>query len=313
MSMTSIPVTIITPCYNENVTAIKFLESLESVLAPLPYSFYIVVVNDCSTDNTLSLLQAFRFKSANLTLKIANLRFNVGHQVAIYQGFLYAQTLNSDKFIVMDSDGEDSPAVIPLLLQHQNSDIVNVVRSKRRESLMFKLFYRFYKILFKSVTGKQMNFGNFCLINRKVLESAVFSTFSHFAAFLSKQKCTTEYIVADREIRIGGQSKMGFKKLFYHAFRSFVEYGEDMLMIFFKSFILVMAALFLCICNVIYQKFIVHTAILGWTSQVILGLLNLGIICIGFFVIGLLLLHQNTQRSNDKKPIFEISPEDSAE
>ncbi len=311
--MTNIPVTIITPCYNENLTAIKFLESLENTLASLPYFFNIVVVNDCSTDNTLTLLKSFKFKSSNLTLKIVNLRFNLGHQAAIFQGFLYAQSLQCDRFVVMDSDGEDSPAAIPLLLNHPESDIINVVRSKRKESIMFKVFYRFYKIIFKFVTGKEMNFGNFCLIRRNVLENAVFTTFSHFAAFLSKQKCTTQYIIADREMRIGGQSKMGFKKLFYHAFRSFVEYGEDMLMVFFKGFILVMAVLLLCVCNVIYQKFIVHTAILGWTSMVILGLVNLAMICIGFFVTGLLLIHQNNQKANDKKPIFDILPDDGIE
>ena len=311
--MSSIPVTIITPCYNENQIAIKFLESLESVLAPLPYSFTVVVVNDCSTDNTLELLKDFRFRSDNLRLKVVALRFNIGHQAAIYQGFLYAQTMDCDHFIVMDSDGEDAPTAIPELLKHTGYDIVNVVRSKRRESLMFKVFYKFYKIIFKSVTGKQMNFGNFCMIRKKVLDNAIFTTFSHFAAFLSKQRGSACYITADREMRIGGQSKMGFKKLFYHAFRSFVEYGEDMLMVFFKGFIVVMAVLFLCICNVIYQKFIAHTAILGWTSQVIIGLVNLAMMCIGFFVIGLLLIHLNNQKPNDKKPIFDVSsPDDKA-
>lgn len=299
-------ITIITPCYNESVFAVKFLESLEQELSGLPYSFCVVVVNDHSTDNTLALLKGFRFKSANMYLDIVDLKFNVGHQGAIYQGFLYGKTLASNHFIVMDSDGEDSPAAIPELLKQLDADIVNVVRNRRKESFAFKLFYWFYKLLFRFVTGKQMNFGNFCLINRNVLESAVFTTFSHFAAFLSKQRCTTRYIVADRESRIGGQSKMSFKKLFYHGFKSFVEYGEDMLMIFFKGFMIILAVLLLAVGNVIYQKFIAHTAILGWTSLVIIGLVNLAVICIGFFVLGLLLIHLNNQNSNSKEPIYEI-------
>ena len=44
-----------------------------------------------------------------MRLRIVNLRFNVGHQAAIFQGFLYARTLGSQHFVVMDSDGEDSP------------------------------------------------------------------------------------------------------------------------------------------------------------------------------------------------------------
>jgi len=305
MSVPQPYITIITPCYNESAIVTRFLESLENAIAKLPYRFYVVVVNDCSTDNTLSLLRGFRFKSDNISLNIVNLKFNVGHQAAIYQGFLYAQTLKSDHFIVMDSDGEDSPAAIPDLLTHLDADIVNVVRNKRKESILFKLFYRIYKMIFKFVTGKRMNFGNFCLVSRNVLECAVYSTFSHFAAFLSRQKFSMRYITADREERIGGQSKMGFKKLFYHAFRSFVEYGEDMLMLFFKSFIGVMIAIILTVGNVVYQKFITDTAIPGWFSTVIIALVNLAMMCIGFFVIGILLIHLNNRTQNSKDPIYE--------
>src|SRR6478735_8305679 len=116
--MTSNAVTIITPCYNENITVIKFLENLEQVLSGLPRFFHVVVVDDCSMDNTLELLQQFSFKASNVELKLLHLKFNVGHQAAIYQGLLYASDLPGNDFIVMDSDGEDSPAIIPDLLQY---------------------------------------------------------------------------------------------------------------------------------------------------------------------------------------------------
>lgn len=225
--MNQTPVTIITPCYNEGATVIKFLENLENVLASLTLPFYVVVVNDCSDDDTPDLLRQFRFRTRQLTLKLINLKVNVGHQEAIYQGLLFARDLNSQYFIVMDADGEDSPAVIPALLDQSQADIVHVVRGKRNESVLFRVCYECYKIMFRLFTGKQMNYGNFCLINRPVLEQAVRSTFSHFAAFLAKQRCTKQYIVAQKEIRLGGHSKMGFGALMHHAFKSFVEYGVD--------------------------------------------------------------------------------------
>ena len=88
MSLT--PVTIVTPCYNESVFAIRFLESLEASLAALPFAFCVVVVNDRSTDDTSALLRKFSFTSANLSLRVLDLKFNVGQQAAIYQGLLYA-------------------------------------------------------------------------------------------------------------------------------------------------------------------------------------------------------------------------------
>ena len=217
-------ITIITPCYNESITVVRFLESLEDVLETLSYSFCVVVVNDCSTDDTLPLLNSFQFKAGNINLRIIGLKCNVGHQAAIYQGFLYAQTLASAHFIVMDADGQDAPSAILNLLRHLDADIVNVIRSKRKESILFKLGYRAYKLLFKAITGTEMNFGNFSLISRNILDQAVCSGFSHFAAFLSKQKGSRRYIVVERRNRIGGRSKMGFKKLLNHAFMSFKEY-----------------------------------------------------------------------------------------
>ena len=218
-------ITIITPCYNEDVVVIRFLQALEHRLELLPFRFNIVVVNDCSTDDTLSLLSNFTFGYAHLALHVINLKFNVGHQAAIYQGFLFAQHLPCDHVIVMDADGEDDPAVIPLLLQHMDSDIVHVVRSKRTESFFFRSCYGVYKALFKVVTGSRMNFGNFCLISRPVMELAVASSFTHLAAFLSRQNFSRASISAGKQQRIGGHSKMGFRKHMAHAIGSFAEYG----------------------------------------------------------------------------------------
>jgi glycosyltransferase involved in cell wall biosynthesis len=154
-------VTIITPCYNENITVIKFLENLGQVLSVLPQRFQVVVVDDCSIDNTLQLLKGFSFNASNIELKLLHLKFNVGHQAAIYQGLLYASNFSGNNFIVMDSDGEDSPLVIPELLQYAGNDIVHVVRGKRQEGLVFKISYKIYKLIFRLVTGKDMNSGNY--------------------------------------------------------------------------------------------------------------------------------------------------------
>jgi len=105
----SIHLAIVTPCYNEEKSIIPFLQSLEKNLAPTGQSFSIIVVDDCSQDDTPTLLSSFRFSSLLLTLQVLRLKFNMGHQSAIYQGLLFAHEINSDFVIVMDSDGEDDP------------------------------------------------------------------------------------------------------------------------------------------------------------------------------------------------------------
>ncbi len=250
-------VVIVAPCYNENITCIKFLEQLESYISLLPYNFVVVIANDCSSDNTIELLSDFRFKSQNITLRILELDFNVGHQKAIYQGLLYAKTIEADKFIVLDSDGEDDPKAIKELLEIKESanvDIVHVARLKRKEALSFRLFYMMYKLLFSFLTGKNLNFGNYCLFNRKTLNIILHHSFIHFAAFLSKQRLKSKTIFYDRQKRLDGQSKMKFSNLIHHAFKSFVEYAEDSLLIFLKLSVVLFILFSLTIFYILYVK-----------------------------------------------------------
>ncbi len=208
--MSATPVAIVSPCFNEGSTAIAFLEELEKVLKSINESFIVVIVDDSSTDSTLTQLNNFSFSSSTLSLHIISLKFNLGHQGAIYQGLLYANSLPVSHVIVMDSDGEDDPAAIPFLLEKKSYDIVEVTRGRRSERLLFRVSYFFYKLLFRFITGNTMDFGNYCMINKKVLERVSHTSFVHFPAYLLKQKANKEKITWDRSHRIDGKSKNEF-------------------------------------------------------------------------------------------------------
>lgn len=296
-------VVIITPCFNENTTVIAFLRNIEEVVGKLPYRFEVIVVDDCSSDHTLNLLSAFKFGAENTKLTILPLKFNVGHQGAIYQGLLYAKELDSDRFIIMDSDGEDDPEAIVDLLKFNDFDIVNVARGRRKESLSFQISYYVYRFIFKIITGKILNFGNYCMIKKRVLEISCYTSFIHFAAHLSKQKVKSTSIVYNRLKRIDGKSKMNLTSLVHHAFKSFVEYAEELLMVFLKIFVLIIISFIALIGIVLYKKFFTDEAILGWASTMTASLFTTALVCLGFFVMGILLLNM-IKRNQNKKAIF---------
>lgn len=297
-------VVIITPCFNENTTVIAFLKKLEGVISQLRQSFEVIVVDDCSSDQTLSLLSGFTFGAKNIKLTILELKFNVGHQAAIYQGLLYVRSLEAGKFIIMDSDGEDDPQAIADLVLFDQYDIVNVARGRRKESIAFQVSYYVYRFIFKIITGKILNFGNYCMISRKVLETSCHTSFIHFAAHLSKQKVSAASIVYNRLKRIDGKSKMNLTSLVHHAFKSFVEYAEELLMIFLRIFLLVITLFFVLIGIVLYKKFFTDEAIMGWASTMTASLFTAALVCLGFFVIGILLLNMISQKNKSKKEIF---------
>jgi polyisoprenyl-phosphate glycosyltransferase len=302
-------ISIVAPCFNEGRAVIAFLERLTGVLKGLPGTFHIVIVDDCSQDDSLQQLAAFRSPSAGIKFTALGLKFNLGQQGAIYQGLLYAAGQDSSHVIVMDCDGEDDPAAIPLLLEHKNYQVVRVCRGRRSERLSFRILYFWYRVVFKFITGKKIDFGNYCMINRDVLERIRHTSFVHFPAYLLRQKASMASIRHDRGKRIDGRSKMGFNGLFLHAFKSMIEFAEDLLLLFFRLFIINMVLFTVLLLNIVYQKFIAHTAILGWFSTLAVSLIILAALSIGFFITGVLLLNLiHQQNSKSYRQIYTAIP-----
>ncbi len=302
-----IPYAIVTPCFNEGQSIVIFLQRLEASLGSLNAPFHVIVVDDSSEDNSVALLNDFKFNSPLFRLSVLKLKFNVGHQLAIYQGLLYASRVETGNIIIMDSDGEDDPRAIPQVLGMSDYDIVEIKRGKRSEDFSFRLAYRFYKLIFHVITGKNMDYGNYCMISRGIVERIAHTGFLHLPAYLLRQKARRTYITYDRGKRIQGESKLGTKGLLIHAFKSFIEFGEDLLLLFLKLFIIISIVLVLIVGNLVYQKFFARTAIPGWFSTVAMELIILAIICLGFFIIGILLLNLIHQQNNrDQQNIYTV-------
>jgi glycosyltransferase involved in cell wall biosynthesis len=300
------PIAIVTPCFNEGNLILDFLSQLEKVIASTAERFIVVVVDDSSTDDTIEKVKTINFTSPH-ELHILSLQFNVGHQGAIYQGLLYVSQLDVGRVIVMDSDGEDDPDAIPELIKIEEYSIVEVKRGKRKESFSFRFLYYLYKIVFRFITGKSMDYGNYCMINRNIVDRIAYTSFIHLPAYLLKQKASRTSIKYNRQKRLDGKSKMGLQGLLIHAFKSLLEFGEDLLMMFLKLFLIIILILLYLLGFSFYQKFITKKAILGWFSTLTVELVNLAMLCFGFFILGILLLNLIHQQNNRaQKNIYKI-------
>lgn len=299
---------VVVPCYNEGMTIIKFLTELEGVLDGINKSFRVVVVDDYSIDNTRDLLNDFCNKEHNQQISVLALPYNTGHQKSIQQGLLYCYNhLHAEYVIVMDGDGEDDPAAIKELINYEGYDYVPVIRGKRNENWVFKSLYKIYKMMFALLIGKEMNFGNYCVIRKNMVQNICDSNFVHLAGFLSKQKCKKKSIVWDRRKRIDGKSKMNFTNLLWHGFHSFVEYAEDFLLFFLRIFGTILIFFFALITNVLYKKLISHEAIPGWASTLTVSLMIGALLCFGFLAIGVILISLSAKNTQSGiKPIYKV-------
>lgn len=296
---------IILPFFNESDLIEDFLVLMERKLEKINLKFKLVFVNDGSTDNTAEIIQNYYFKISNITKEIIKLNSNSGHQNAIRQGLMYVKDnyLNQiTGLITMDSDGEDNLDAINELVEKKDFDVVFVSRGKRSESFVFKSSYFFYKLIFKIITGKEINFGNYALISPKVLESISDKYFFHYSAFLSKQRFKIEKIKYDRNKRINGNSKMGFKNLLIHALRSFIEYHEDLIFFQIKVFLIMLLTFGLILGYVLYSKFISNTAIIGWSSNLLISLINGLLIMFSSIIISTLVI--TVKNTLEQKNIF---------
>jgi len=221
---------IVTPVYEDSEAASKLFQELNAEFGD---KVYIVAVDDGSIRQPIDLID---IENAGLQGSVIKLKRNVGHQRAIAIGLNYvAEHFNSEHHIVvMDSDGEDTPSSIRLLLKALNSKDIDITVAKRKsrvETLKFRVFYIVYKWIFKLLSGREISFGNFMALKSIALKRLITmqELWLHVAgcALMSKLRITSCEL--DRGSRYAGQSKMNFVGLVLHGFKGLMIFAEDVL------------------------------------------------------------------------------------
>ncbi len=160
---------IVLPLLNEAGVLPRLLGEIKLRLEELGCRWNIVLVNDGSTDDSGELLDAMAY--ADRRLKIIHLSRNFGHQSAVHAGLTFA---DGDAVVMMDSDGQDDPAAIKVMLDRwlEGDDVVYAVRFGRKEGLLKRcLFKAFYGILERVASVEiPRDAGNFSLMDRRVVE-----------------------------------------------------------------------------------------------------------------------------------------------
>jgi glycosyltransferase involved in cell wall biosynthesis len=119
---------IIVPAYNEGKTIEKILNKLIDVQLPASVEKEIIIVNDCSKDDTETVVLNFiRLHSATQMHYVAH-AVNQGKGAALHTGI---QTATGDYLIVQDADLEYDPAEFTILLKPVLDGFADVVYGSR--------------------------------------------------------------------------------------------------------------------------------------------------------------------------------------
>jgi len=211
---------ILIPIYNDRESLTKLIEDINYEVKDITSQISIIVVNDASsqqvTDNYLN--------TENLnTIEIINMKENRGHARCIASGLKYILEKKEFDFVIpMDGDGEDRPKeIINFIYQAEQSDDKSIVgeRTKRSESLLFKICYQLHKLLTLVFTGHSIKFGNFTCLSKSTIEKMLNekATWNSFSGSLKKVEKDLLSIHSVRGTRYFGPSKMSFFNLLKHS------------------------------------------------------------------------------------------------
>ena len=235
----------IIPVYNDEESFLNLFKEIQSTNSHYDNNF--LIINDCSSQKFDKLPEGKKITEIILEK-------NSGSQKAITIGlnYIFDKKIDFDYLIVMDSDGEDKPTDIKKLIEETNKKNNNTImfasRRKRFESFTFKFLYFVYKILFKVLTGKNLNFGNYSCVPKNNLEDLikVSSIDFHYSAAIVKSKLKYDTILCDKGNRYCGKSNMSYLGLFFHAIKSLSIFYKT---IFFRFLFLFFVSNFFLLLN----------------------------------------------------------------
>ncbi len=225
-------IVILIPVFNDWTSLARLLPDLDAILTAHGLEAEVLVVDDGSTTGPEEFSDPDTL-TALVRIDILRLRRNLGHQRAIAVGLAYVEDcLQSRAVVVMDGDGEDDPADVPRLLERLeevgSETIVFAERTRRSESLVFRVFYAFYQILHFVLTGQKVRVGNYSAIPRRRLSSLVVVTeiWNHYAAAVIRSRQPHCMIPTHRSHRLCGRSTMNFVSLVTHGLSAISVYSD---------------------------------------------------------------------------------------
>lgn len=279
---------IVIPCYDEVLGIEPLLRELVPISETIKMETEIILIDDGSKDGTW--LEILKYSEIHKSIVGIKLSRNFGHQSAILAGLSKA---SGDAIVIMDSDLQDPPALIPQLLQkfEEGYDVVHAKRRKREGESMFKLatawvYYRLASAM--SEMPWELDSGEFRLISKRVANNIIGMgeqgrIMRAMVSWVGYPQCFVAY---DRPARLIGETKYPLTKMINLAYIGLISFSSIPLRLI--SFLGFLAAGLSSLVGIyaFLRWGLVGDTVKGWTTLIILNTGMGGLILIALGILG---------------------------
>jgi glycosyltransferase involved in cell wall biosynthesis len=277
-------IAILVPTYNENENIPRIYQELSSVMEnALPsYNWYIMFIDNASTDGTRETIKAVAQKDKGHIKAIFNAS-NFGYLRSLFYGLVNA---GGDCVILLHADLQDPPSLIPDLVANweAGSKVVLAIKTPERENpiMMYcrKMYYNLMGVI--SQTRHVKNLTDFYLLDKDFVSvlKGLDDPIPYIRGIVAELGFKISEVHYTRVVRKFGKSKMGFFAAYDIAMQGITTSSKALLRS--ATFI---GAILAIICIIIAIS-IVITKLTHWDSFSV-GSAAMGV---GIFFIGAVIL-----------------------
>ena len=270
---------VVVPIYNDQEVIAELLRRLTAVMETLTAEYEIILVDDGSRDDSWAVMNEQRAQYPHL--RIARLSRNFGQQNAIAAGL---SLTTKDLIVLMDSDLQDRPEDIPVLidalLADKEATMAIAQWEERKDSRMKIAVSRLFQRVSNRITDihTMPRLGIFRVMKKSVVEELRRFPEKTATAVSLLYYIGHKYVAVPlkRDARFAGKSGYNLRKMLALTFARIFSFSMfPIRMVTYLGAFLCIGSMIAAVGLIIYK--LVGNVVTGWTSMMVLILFLFGL------------------------------------
>lgn len=281
-------ISFVIPCYRSQDTLESVVREISGSMQSLSnYTYEVILINDCSPDDTLSVIE--KLAKQYLWIKGVDLAKNFGQHAALMAGFREAK---GDIVVCLDDDGQTPANEAPKLLDkiEQGYDVVYASYESKQHSAFRNWGSRINCKMTEIMLAKpkDLTVTSYFAMRRFVMEEILRyeQCYPYVVGLVLRTTQNIANVQVNHRAREVGHSGYTLRKLIALWMNGFTSFSVKPLRIATYMGVITAGAGFLYLLYIVIRHFVNGAAPLGWSSTMAILLLLGGMILMVLGLIG---------------------------